>query len=466
MPRRKGKREKAGVASEAKKKQQSATPVELCQAGTDLYVMLALGFFPLVLGLGEYGYENLMPTKALIWLLLTAVWTVYLGSVFLWSKGKGLPFPVRFHWVQWVAVAFLAVNVISALLSGHVKDSFFRISSSNTNSVIVMASYVAAFLGVSLFGIMRRKYILALAISTSISGIISVLQIAGLNPLFLFPSGLNYYDRGTVYAGAFMGTMGNIDHLSAFLCLAIPTLAVYAIRSKVAWDRLLLIPAAVSLCVLLFTDVDAGKVGLMGCIVVALPVVFRGQKAAKIAGACCFAAIVFGLGVLYFWPGKGGFLWQASQVLHGNVKPSFGHDRVEIWIEAWKHIPEHLLIGNGPASGSWLLTTIQKVNEAYDRVASVTNTHNVYLGYLLETGVFGLGCYLVVLGRTYVGWIQKRWNDEVVALGAGIVCYLIQDFFCLGMVAVAPLLWVGVGILVQQNDGNSADDKTEVLNQL
>lgn len=449
MPRRKGKRERAGVASEPKKRQRSASPVELCQAGTDLYVMLALGFYPLVLGLGEYGYENLMPIKAWIWLILTGVWAIYLGAVFLWCKGKGLPFPVRFRWIQWVAVSFLAVNIVSALLSGHVKESFFRISSSNTNGVIVMGSYVLAFLGVSLFGVMRRKYIWALALSTSISGVLSLLQIAGLNPLFLFPSGLNYYDRGTVYAGAFMGTMGNIDHLSAFLCLAIPTFVVYALRSKVAWDRLLLIPAAVSLYVLLFTDVDAGKVGLMGCIVVVLPVVIRGRKAAKIAGICCFAAIVLGLVALYFWPGKSGFLWQASQVLHGNVKPSFGHDRVEIWIEAWKHIPGHLLIGNGPVSGSWLLTTIQKVNEEYGRVASVTNTHNVYLGYLLETGIIGLLCYLVLLGRAYVGWIQKRLSDEIVALGSGIVCYLIQDFFCLGMVAVAPLLWIGMGMLVQ-----------------
>ena len=460
MPRRKGKREKAGVASEAKKKQQSATPVELCQAGTDLFVMLTFGFFPLVLGLGEYGYNNIMSTKALVWLLLTATWSVYLGSVFLWGKVRGLPFPVRFHWIQWVAVAFLAVNVVSAILSGHAKESFLRISSSNTNSVIIIGSYVAAFLGVSLFGIMRRKYIWALAISMSISGIISLLQIAGLNPLSLFPTGLSYYDKGGAYDGVFLGTMGNIDHLSAILCLAIPALVIYALRSQIAWDKLLLIPAAVSLYVLLSSDVDAGKVGLMGCIVVVLPVVFRGRNAAKIAGVCCFAAIALGLVVLYFWPGKDGFLWEASQVLHGKIEPSFGNDRVEIWIEAWKHIPEHLLIGNGPASGSWLLTTIQKVNEHYGRVAYVTNAHNVYIGYLLETGMLGLGSYFAILGSTYVSWIRQRMNDELVALGAGIVCYLIQDFFCLGMVAVAPLLWVGLGLLIQ-NDSVSYNVKHE-----
>ena len=447
MPKRKGKREKAGGVPESCKKRKSASPFEICQAGTDLYVMLVLGFFPLVLGIGEYGYDNLITTKALVWLLLTLVWAAYLGSMFLWSRVKKLPFPVRLHWVHWVAIAFLSVNIVSALLSGHMKESFFRISSSNTNSVIVIGSYVIAFLGVSLFGVMRRKYFWFLAISTSISSVISLLQIRGLNPLSLYPSGMNYYNKGTLYDGVFLGTMGNIDHLSAFLCLAIPTFVVFALRSQIAWDKFLLIPAALSLYVLLLSNVDAGKVGILGCIVLATPVVMRGQVASKIAGVCSVVAIVLGLWVIYFWPGKDGFLWEASQVLHGRIEPSFGNNRIEIWIEAWEHVQEHPMLGSGPASGYWLLTTIQKVYERYDRLTYATNAHNVYLGYLLETGILGLGCYFVMLESTCVSWIRKRRNNELVALGAGIACYLIQDFFCLGIVAVAPLLWVGLGFL-------------------
>ena len=56
--------------------------------------------------------------------------------------------------------------------------------------------------------------------------IISLLQAAGMNPFGLYPDGLSWADRNVKYSGEFIGTIGNADLVSAFLCVAIPLTAV------------------------------------------------------------------------------------------------------------------------------------------------------------------------------------------------------------------------------------------------
>ncbi len=478
------------MASKKKRRQAKpakAEPLEVCRKISDLYLLLVFGIFPLVVGTGEYGYANLVETKMWFWFGITVLWLLALAGYLVWctvkkkkpaedsaagnARGKNKmfstdsgvegncesscsPVHIRFSWIHGAALAFLGVNIISALLSEYPRASFLQMFASNTNSVVVMAFYTAVFMGISLFGRLRREHILALGTSTFLSGILSEIQLMGYNPLTMYPEGLTYYNKHKEYAFAFLGTMGNIDYLAAFLCFAVPVLTVYAIRSDKKQDRILLIPALLSLHILYHIDVDAAKVGLMGCLILAFPVVIRNRRWAKYAGISCGAAVLLGLTAVYFWPGKHGFIYEASQILHGHIEPSFGHDRVEIWIKAWRSIVKKPILGNGPCSGSWLLK-IQKVNNEMDRVNVVYNAHNTYIGYLMDIGILGLGCYLTLIGKGFIDWIRKRENSLCAALGAGIACYLIQDFFSINLVIVAPFLWTGLGLLAGEISGEN-----------
>lgn len=432
------------------------SPLKTCQELTELYLLAVFGFFPLITGTGAYGYENIIQAKAWVWLALTAIWALVIGGYLLWCMVKKIPTGIHFGWIQWTATGFLFVNLLSACFSEFPAKSFLQIDGSNTNSLLFIASYVIAFLGMSLFGSFQRMHIWALAISSTLSGILSLGQLAGHNPLNMYPDGLNYYNKYKEYTGAFLGTIGNVDYLAAFLCLVIPMLTVFAFRSRNRRDRFLLLPALLSLYVLYAIDVDAGKVGLMGCIVLSVPAVIRDRRIAVRACAGSAALVLLGLVGVYFWPGSSGYLWEASQILHGHVEPSFGHDRVIVWMEAWKYIREHPLLGTGPGSGTWIYHSIRNVNSEMQRITVPYNTHNVYLGFLVESGIFALAGYLTLIGKALAGWIRKREDDVSVALGAGIVCYLIQDFFNLGVVTAAPLCWIGLGMLA----GSSVSSKT------
>ncbi len=438
------------MASKKKRRRKKSgymTPLEVCHKMSDLYFLLLFGVFPLVVGTGEYRYGNLVQVKTWFWLGLTALWLSGLAGYLAWCRiKKKTPVSIRLHWIHGAALAFLGVNIVSAILSEYPQTGFLQISASNTNSVMIMTFYIIVFMGASLFGCLRREHIWALGFSTFLSGLLSEIQLAGYNPLTMYPEGLTYYNKHKEYAFAFLGTMGNIDFLAAFLCFAVPVLAVYAVRSARKQDRLLLVPAVLSLHILYHIDVDASKVGLIGCLVLTLPVVIRNRKGAKYAAIASAAAIALGLAAVYFWPGKSGFIYEASQILHGHIEPSFGHDRVETWMKAWESVVKKPILGNGPCSGCWLLQ-IQKVNEAWDRVNVVYNTHNTYLGYLMDTGILGLGCYLALIGKGLSGWIRNRGNGLCAAFGAGVVCYLIQDFFNLNLAITAPFLWAGLGLL-------------------
>ena len=65
----------------------------------------------------------------------------------------------------------------------------------------------------------------------------------------------------------------------------------------------------------------------------------------------------------------------------------------------------------------------------------------------MDTGILGAACYLVLIGNGFAAWIKNRGDDLTAAVGAGLSCYLVQDFFNINVVTVAPFLWIGLGLL-------------------
>lgn len=440
------KKKKGGFHPPARPGPKTLDPQRVCEDLVELYLLAVFGFFPLMIGTGDYGYASLVETKAKLWFGITVLWVLCLGGYLLWCKGRKMSVPAGFRWYHGIVLAFLAISVLSACFSQSPGNSFLMISSSNTNSVLFMISYATAFIGVSLFGSLRASYIRALGVSSFLSGLLAVIQLAGGNPLSMYPEGLNYYNKYKEYTGAYLGTLGNVDVLAAFLCFSVPVLAVYAWRSKCKWDRLLWIPALLSLYVMIASDVDAGKVGVLAGLLIVLPVIIRDPKWAKRAGIVCAGIAVLGVAIIYFWPAESGFLYEASALLHGHIDPSFGHDRVGIWQQAWEAVVQKPVLGNGPGSGAWLLD-IKTVNVERNRIVSVRNAHNTYLGYFMDTGILGISCYLILIGTGIFVWIKNRKDDLCAAFGAGAVWYLIQDFFNINVVTVAPLLWISLGLL-------------------
>jgi O-antigen ligase len=345
--------------------------------------------------------------------------------------------------------AYLIVGGVSAMVSEY--GSVCLMGAGRYDGYLTTVCYGLIFFGVSLLAVPRRRYAWALAVSVTVCGIIVLLQLAGLDPLGLYPEGTNYYDKYEAYNGAFLGTIGNVDILAAYLCLATPLLTIYGILSEYRWDTLLVLPGMLGLGILLVCDVDAGLVALAGCILITVPVVLRKKRASAIAGGISGGVVAAGLVGLYFWPGQSGTLWEMSQVLHGNLADDFGSSRGEIWKRGWALFREKPWLGGGPGTAAKRFDIhwsryIESLGT--ERRVYVDNAHNFYLGQLMDVGALGLLCYLGAAVCSLVTWIQRRREGAFFpALGSAFVCYMIQDFFGLGLCLSQPMLWVVWGLL-------------------
>lgn len=98
--------------------------------------------------------------------------------------------------------------------------------------------------------------------------ILGLLQYAGMNPLGLFPEGVDFHDAFVLYNGRFLGTLGNVDVLGGFLCLTVPLFyGAYLISGR----RCALAPLAAGGVLLALADVDAAYVGLPAALALTLP---------------------------------------------------------------------------------------------------------------------------------------------------------------------------------------------------
>ena len=127
---------------------------------------------------------------------------------------------------------------------------------------------VAVYWAVSSYGRWDDRLLALLGAVLFFNLILGLLQYAGMNPLGLFPEGVDFHDAFVLYNGRFLGTLGNVDVLGGFLCLTVPLF--YGAYLISGW-RCALAPLAAGGVLLALADVDAAYVGLPAALALTLP---------------------------------------------------------------------------------------------------------------------------------------------------------------------------------------------------
>ena len=423
----------------------TVTDIRLFSAGTgprervsDLYLIILLLVFPLFPGFS--GYENITFSK---YALLLAAAGTYLAALIAASLLRPAPLP-RFGAPQWAATAFFAAALLSWLCSPWRAESF--LGAGRYDGLLSLAVYVLSFLGISLFTRPKALHFRAFGAAVTLCCAVALLQLAGRNPLGLFPGGLTYYDAGIRYSGAYLGTIGNTKILDAVLCLAVPMFAAAAARERAL--RWLWLPLALSLAVLALAGGDGAYLAL-GCTALAalcfLPRTPRTRRLGRLAAVAIAAAA---LCAVWAYPGESGTLYELKSALHGELRDSFGSSRVLIWRECLALVPARPLLGGGPGTLALRLDIrFSRTVESTGAVLTsfVDNAHNVYLGYLANLGVLGLAGYLALLAAAAVRACRRSALSDALALG--IFCAAVHAFFGLGLVLSEPVFWAALALL-------------------
>lgn len=336
-------------------------------------------------------------------------------------------------------VIYIILTLISALCSDYFPETIF--GSGRHEGTLTIAIYGLTFIFVSRH---YRPHLLHAAVfgaSVIAFDIISLLQTAGMNPFGLYPDGLSWADRNVKYSGEFIGTIGNADLVSAFLCVAIPLTAVVGghlvfgagkadicikenngkqngddagnecddFRSSVEGSGTLpvgiicLTAAALSLVLLAVIKVTASLLAMAFVCLIAAPVaayIFLDVKKRKIIAAYLAALVLAGCAAgafIYAETSLPGTAGELHEIMHGNIDDSFGTSRIYIYRNILERVPSHLLLGTGPDTiGHMDIEPFQRYDAERGVMvtARIDTAHNEFLNVLACQGIAALCAYV------------------------------------------------------------------------
>ena len=382
---------------------------------TAAYLAILLSIYLLYPGRG--GYQTITAQKWSAYLLITGVYIAAMLLLHLELAIVGaarLPAPTMLRKTlglpQKFILLYLFATVLSTLFSEFRQTALW--GGGRCEGLAAIALYCLSFLLVSAYGQPKRWMLWLYAAAISVNCVLCLLQFAGLNPLHLYPEGMNYYGANTQYAGEFLGTVGNADILSAVLSLSIPVFWAAILRMKGCRERyFLLIPLALCPVVLLRAFVADGILGVTGAVVLSAPLMTDDKRRRKWALICVIAALIAAAAAVYcFGSRMCGFLYEASELMHGRWDNRFGTGRIYIWRNVIQLVPEHLLLGGGPDT---LGLRTDAAFERYDETlgilihSAIDTAHNEYLNILVNQGLLALLSYLAALLASAIHWVRR-----------------------------------------------------------
>ena len=126
-----------------------------------------------------------------------------------------------------------------------------------------------------------------------------------------------------------------------------------------------------------------------------------------------------------------------------------GSGRLKIWSITNKVLLQNPLSGVGPENLKLAIRTEQPElhNEYYRRTrTTIDKAHNEYLHMAVTCGIPALCTYLLVIFMSFKSSFRSIFTSTwCMAISLAVTAYLIQAFFNISVIAVAPIFWIFLG---------------------
>lgn len=308
---------------------------------------------------------------------------------------------------------------------------------------------LAMYLVYGILFIASVKYIKIYKFTPNILGIIS--SIMSVYSIF------EYYKIDPIYKYLFnttqnidmVGTIGNRNFLSTYILLfLVLSLSIYIIKKK----KQFLMYSSILFGGILVTYTRSGWLSFF---IVTIIGYFLVRKKKDVLRRISIVVIVFflvfmGLEV----SGRGGFVFRFNSIISDMVEnpENAGSGRVQIWSITLKAIKENPIIGSG-------LDTLQLrlirdnfggyYNYFDDHGVVIDKAHNEFLEYWACGGILTLISYVALIGVILTKLFKRREDDGCKIYFLMILGYVIQSFFNISVIGVAPLYWILLGAAVK-----------------
>jgi hypothetical protein len=345
--------------------------------------------------------------------------------------------PLR--WPARAAVAFLAVALVSALVSPSPNIAFFGLYLWGTGWLFWLGVVGAFAIGASLGPKDRRWLFWGLLVGSIGSAVVAVFEIVA-NPS---TPGFSLYD-GTQAAGF----LGNPIYLEALLLGGLALVLGRACWSPLRWGA----PVLVLAVALEFTFERFAIVVLVLLVLYALYAygVRRGGLFALLVGV--------GYGIAYLGGGSG----LGSRVTSGTSESTFGL-RLRVWLQSAHYVLHHPLLGAGPGQLRTAMDSSATLS-FFRRVLAgrvLTDGHDMFVEVAVTTGLIGMACFLVWLVRA------ARMAARGAFLGFAAAMFATELVEPIN-IAIIPLAFLALGAATAQRsipECSSADTAPQLAEQ-
>lgn len=314
--------------------------------------------------------------------------------------------------------------------------------------IIIWTIYFLLFIAAKEYMKINKKMIEFICIIASIMAIHSVLQLHNIDPVYKF-------FKGSVDGVLEFGTIGNRNFLSTYLlifqAIAMGCFIFYKNNRYLIYSSII------------FAGVLSGQtrgvwVGFIVMSFVGLMFIIKDKDKLKKAVVifACFSAILGGLN----YTSKGEILGR-MKTINGDINnivsaddkklADIGSGRGRIWSMTMKSLKKHPIMGTGPDTLHNRL--FRDVKEDFLLMIIKTGTypdkaHNEYLEYWATGGLLTLVSYLCLVGTILLNLFRKKKDDISKIFILVIVGYLVQAFFNISVIQVAPIYWIVLGLAV------------------
>ena len=155
---------------------------------------------------------------------------------------------------------------------------------------------------------------------------------------------------------------------------------------------------------------------------------------------------------------------ETNEISKGNLEDNYGTKRVYIWKETMKIVSKYLVHGVGVDSfhkafdGEALTFTKKGKTVLFDKA------HNEYLQTLVTQGIFSLASYLFIYGYVIYKGNKNAFKNKQIYLVLPIIGYLVQAFFNISVIEVAPMFYIALGLCCEQTNSiikENGEEKNE-----
>lgn len=368
-----------------------------------------------------------------------------------------------------IGLIFLATIGVATIFSKNIETAIWG-NIERREGLIMYFVYIALFIFSTNFFKVTSKGIDIILAAGSLMSFYSVIQLFGEDPIQV-----HFYGQ-IVTTTTCIGTVGNNNFLSTYLLLFLfLSIGLYIFKNETKYLSF----ATIIFFGLLASRTRGGWITL-GVLFIAGAIIFLVIKRKDYLKRLGFVVLAFFIALIVLNISSGNKIIEraklssmfsssssSSESGDGSASSEDGASSDESKVQlagsfasraniariAWKAFLAQPFIGDGPDTLG-LRINADFPDEMQDHIAkyneSIDKAHNEYLEYASCDGLFTIVSYLALIGLIIKGLVMGIKDDKNKILLIVLVGYLVQSFFNISVIMVAPLFWVFLGYCVKK----------------